>query len=161
MERYVPIIRQCFLEYQIPFNLSSGFGLKQSPLIRTFLNTLSLIEKGFEFREVLQLLNLSFIKKPATYNPDLLYRLFAEERIRYLSKERLMNLANSIKIKNNHSEEKPDEFNNIFHQLSILSGLLKFLFEFPKKTTASGFRSSFIKTLKQYGLLVWYQNSSN
>jgi len=160
MERYVPLLRQQFKDYQIPFNLSTGFTLTQSPLIRTFLNCLSLIESGFEYRNVLQFFNLSFIKKPESYNSTLLYRRFVEERVRYLSEDRLFKLSTSFQNNENQSQENLNEFDSIGHQVRILSGLLKPLFDFPKKSTVSGFRSSFINLLDTYGLLSWYQKSS-
>jgi ATP-dependent helicase/nuclease subunit B len=158
LEKYVPLIRQKFKDYQIPFNLSTGFNLNQSPLIRTFLNCIALIDGGFEYNEVLRFFNNAFIKTPEEWNPHLLRKIFTENRIRFLSKKQLEQLAGQLE-KSNHPGE--DAYFIKLQQIKLLTALLKLFYDFPLKADIATIRSSFIKLLNEQNLLSWYRDENN
>ncbi|MBN1408889.1 MAG: exodeoxyribonuclease V subunit gamma, partial [Calditrichaceae bacterium] len=158
LEKYVPLIRQKFKDFHIPFNLSTGYALNQSPLIRTFLNCLNLIDGGFEYNEMLRFFSNAFINEPAEWNPHLLRKIFTEKRIRYLSKKQLDWLADQIEL------SQPSDTDNYFnkrHQIKLLWQLVQPLYSFPLKAGITEFRSAYIHLLKKMNLLNWYQNENS
>ncbi|MEJ2542547.1 MAG: exodeoxyribonuclease V subunit gamma [Calditrichaceae bacterium] len=157
LEKYVPLLRQKFEDYKIPFNLSTGFVLNQSPLIRTFVNCLELIDGGFEYNDTLQFFNNAFIETREELNPHLLRKLLTEKRIRYLSKRQLDWLSSQIeKI----SQSNRDIYFDNKHQVELLSELLQPFYEFPLKSGIKEFRSAYIHLLKRLNLLIWYQDEN-
>ncbi|MGD9486562.1 MAG: PD-(D/E)XK nuclease family protein [Calditrichaceae bacterium] len=147
MERYVPLIRQVFTEHGIPFNLSTGYSLNQSPLILAFLNTLRLVESGFEYQKVFDLLNSNLIYKKEPINTTALYKLIVENRIKYLRP----GWQDKISIKQNHKSGK-----EIVSEIEKLNNFIKPFLLIPQKADIAEFRSHFIKLLKTNGLLTWY-----
>ncbi|MGD9898131.1 MAG: PD-(D/E)XK nuclease family protein [Calditrichaceae bacterium] len=147
MERYVPLIRQVFSEHGIPFNLSTGYSLNQSPLILAFLNTLRLVESGFEYQKVFDLLNSNLIYKKDPIDTIALYKLIVENRIKYLRP----GWQDKISKKQNYKSGK-----DIFSEIDKLNGFISSFLLIPQKANIAEFRSHFIKLLKTYGLLTWY-----
>lgn len=158
LENYVPLIRQKFKDYQIPLNLSTGFNLNQSPLIRTYLNCLDLIDGGFEYNEVLRFFNNAFIKTPEEWNPHLLRKIFTENRLRYFSKKQLNKLAGQLEKSNRPGD---DVYLDKLQQIKLLSKLLQPFYNFPLNDNITVIRSSFIKLLNEWNLLTWYRDENN
>ena len=158
LERYVPLICQKFKDYQIPYNLSTGFALNQSSLINTFLNCLNLIEGGFEYNDVLRFFNNAFINTPEQWNLHLLRKIFTESRIRYLSKKQLDRLSGHLEKSNRPNN---DEYLDKLNQVELIAALLRPFYDFPVKAGITEMRSSFVKLLSELNLLTWYQDENN
>ncbi len=158
LEKYVPLIRQKFKDYHIPFNLSTGFNLNQSPLIMTFLNCIDLIDGSFEYNKVLRFFNNAFIKTAEEWNPHLLRKIFTENRIRYLSKKQLNKLAGQLE-KSHHPDN--DVYLDKWQQIKLLLKLLQSFYNFPLNDNIIAIRSSFIKLLNEWNLLTWYRDDNN
>ncbi len=159
MDRYVPLIRSIFRDYDVPFNLSTGYGLNQSPLIRTFLNCLRLIESGFDYQKTLQLINSSFIKKSEPFNSALVYRILVENRVKYLKRDWTKGLKNISSIdKNNAASSKREQpqFTDNIYQVELLNSFLQPFYKIPQKAAVTKFRSDYINLLNKSGLLNWY-----
>ena len=158
LERYVPLIRQKFRDFQIPFNLSTGYSLNQSPLIRTFLNCLNLIDGGFEYNEVIRFFINTFIQTPEELNPVLLRKILTENRVRYISAQRLNHLSGILERTNGSGRES---YRDKQFQVELISNLLQVFFEFPLKTDISSLRSAYIKLLNKLNLISWYDNENS
>ena len=153
-ERYVPLIRQVLPEFQIPYNLSAGFNLKQSPLIRLFLKALYLPQSGFEFERVLGFFQSDFISKTFQYDRALLRKIFVQLRCRYLSSGWPERVNDKIGAK--EKEEK-----GLAQQLNGLQQLLEPFYHLPNRAPVREFRKTYIELLRSLGLLHWFKNENS
>ncbi len=62
LEKYAPLVRKIFSDFAVPFNLSTGFKLSQSPLIQAYLQILTLRISNFETEEMVKLLSSPFLR---------------------------------------------------------------------------------------------------
>ncbi len=147
LEKYIPLLRRAFGQYDIPYNLSTGMRLRQSPLIQNFLRCLKVIESGFEYRNTLELLNSPFLKMDSKVNLYRLYSVLIEKRMRYLTERWDERLLKSMK-----ENERGKWGKSIQQIVQILTPL----YRAPADFTADEFRHYFIGLLRQLGFLDWY-----
>ncbi len=147
LEKYIPILRRTFEAYGIPYNLSTGLRLHQSPLIRTFLRCLQVVESRFEYRKTLELLNSPFLRLQGKINLDRLHRKLIEQRMRYLSPGWAERLLHTLPDKERDEWAEP---------LRLINEKLKPLYQTPSVFKAADFRVYFIALLQELGLLEWY-----
>ena len=152
LESYVPLIRQTFSRYGIPFNLSTGFALKQSPLIRLYIQTLKLITSSFEWQKIKNLLSSSFILTDEI-NLSSIQSILIKLRIRNLRPGQIEFLKNS-KIVSQLPEEERDAFNRSLEKLEQF--LLPF-YEFPQNAGINDFYDAYVSLLQKLNLLNWYK----
>lgn len=156
MEKYGPLVRRAFKAYGIPLNLSTGYTLSQSPLIRLFLNLLNLIISGFDFRKTLHVLNSSFISKPEIFNSDTLLRILVEYRIKNLRCGWHSALKKTLIKRNDQSPALPQKLT----QIDNLDNILGCLYEMPRQLSPGEFRSAFIKMLNSLDILNWHKQET-
>ncbi len=164
LDRYVDDLRRILRDCGLPFNLSTGFRLNQSPLIRAFLAPLRLREANYPFRKTLQLFDSGLIGKAADYNHALLYTLCTEHRTRYLTVkniERLLDKIQSAKNKKRRpSEENTENFSDAVYQLNQLKTLLSQLYDLPPQADILTYRNRLIAIWREWGLLTWYREEN-
>lgn len=164
MERYAPLLRTTFREYAIPMNLSTGFRLNQSPLIRLFLSALRLIDSGFEAQMAVKFFQSNFIIKYDGFDPRLLQDELVNARIKFLTKGwtdiALNRLANRLKITEEKEADALDFFAEVEAQFKQFADLLEAFYQFPGQGRAQDFRRAYIELLRQLGLLDWYKSGS-
>ena len=61
IETYAPLIHILFKEHELPYNLSTGLALTQSPLIKTYLQVLKIVINGFHNDDISDLIISPFI----------------------------------------------------------------------------------------------------
>ncbi len=157
LERYVPDIRRVFRDFDLPINLSTGFPLIQSPLVRQFLNTLQAIANGFPLESVFQLLQSPFTLPPASMNPDYLYRLLVKYRLRHLSPGWEQRLTQAPEYQN--SADRPEEENLPF-QMRLLQEYLAPYYSVPHRKPVAVFYEQLKSFWKNIGLFDWYRLDS-
>lgn len=153
LESYAPLIRQIFREYEIPFNISTGFRLIQSPLIRTFLDVLTIRESGLETADLLELLRASLLEIFSEKETLALQAFFFGKRIRHLSRRRLEIL---IEEQSGRSAQARDT-------QALLKKLMDFLkpfYDIPDKQPPSQFRTVGLNLFRHCNLLGWYKRPS-
>jgi ATP-dependent helicase/DNAse subunit B len=149
LERYVSLIRTVFNEHQLPYNLSTGFKLNQSPLIQLFLNVLKWIISGYDSTKALELINNQFIEIENRTGIGVIFKQIARYRIQYLSPFALRKFKEKLQQRGYDS--------NLIELIEQLSGLLKPFYDFPKNGTITQLRNAYIGLLKNIGLLDWYK----
>ncbi len=75
LEAYAPIIRRVFRRFKIPFNLSTGFALAQSPLILAYLQVFEIVLSGFGCTAFYKLLISPFCGRVIGIDSHLFMRL--------------------------------------------------------------------------------------
>ncbi|MCB0281582.1 MAG: exodeoxyribonuclease V subunit gamma [Calditrichaeota bacterium] len=161
MEKYVPFIRRIFTEYGIPFNLSTGFALKQSPLINTLLNALHITIKRFEYNQIFNLHNSPFIgvnKKSSSAQKltfSKIYKELTTNRVRYLlpgwQKQLTETMAKSGRQVNENLQKEMDQlslFLKPFHAFSL------------QPRSAGKLHSDYLNLLKDCEALDWYTDAN-
>ncbi|KAA3614952.1 MAG: hypothetical protein D8M58_10895 [Calditrichaeota bacterium] len=151
METYVPSIRRIFDEYGIPFNLSTGYPLKQSPLISTLLSVLDVIDENFEYGRVSNIIQSPFLNKEGT-NYNYLFKAIIKNRIRFLTSGWDERLIKSI----NRSGDRISEIleQQITHLKTFLEPFYKFA---PGKQPVLQYKNEFLVLLEQSAALQWYE----
>ena len=152
LEQYVPILRQVFRRFHIPFNLSTGFALNQSPLIKLFLQPLRLAASGCEWEQIMGFLNNPLLPLRAIEFTRL-NALLAEQRRTRLTPgwaEYLFKSAAFMRL-------KAEEQKEIREQAGLINETLDLLCAFPKQAAVTEFRQVFIKLLSDLKLLRWYE----
>jgi ATP-dependent helicase/DNAse subunit B len=166
LERYAPLIRRIFPEYGLPFNLSTGFRLSQSTLVRQLLAVLSLIEGGYETTGVIRFMQSALVKKYDDFNPALLSNAFVKSRLRRLLPGWPDKVRRALRLDASRGEEIPEvdgktAYKNAEYQITQLSGWLEKFYAFPRQATVTRFRDAYIRLLSETGLLQWYHHESN
>jgi len=84
IEKYVPLIKNIFKDYDIPFNLSTGFSLAESPLIQSFMQVLRIVTSRFHTDEVYKLALSPFLKQSLIEEASLISHGARKIRLNYL-----------------------------------------------------------------------------
>jgi len=163
MELYVPLIRMIFKEYEIPYNLSTGFPLAQAPLILCFLKVLKVIISEFASNELYYLLASPFLKLDAPVDMGAFKYMTGQLRIKHLlgnwdEKLRSFILYHERKEDIDSENEKTVFLIKCKTVLENLPLLLEKLKTLPKIQTVQQFRSHYLKLLADLGLSRWYEN---
>ncbi len=157
LENYVPTIRKTFGRFGIPMNLSTGYSLHQSPLIRTFMKVLLLIRERLPVKTVWSFLLSNFIELPVEFNAHLLFKFLIERRITHLNPALLDRLIQSPALLPTGSTPSS---HNLKYQLELLEQILHPLFDYPTRLSAPDFRIRLVDLLNQLGLLHWYEKNT-
>jgi ATP-dependent helicase/nuclease subunit B len=67
LDKYLPLIRDCFASYGIPANISWGFAVSQSPVANAILSLLELVSQNYHRAQLLRVLNSPYFH--ITYEP--------------------------------------------------------------------------------------------
>jgi len=155
MDHYVPLIRRIFPEYGLPFNLSTGFQLHQSSLVRHFLAIPALIEYGYEADIVIRFMQSELVATFDDFNPKLLRSLIVSGRIRYLAQ----GWADKVKpARKTSSSPGRSPFEDPEYQITQLTVWMEKLYSFPRSASVQQFRKAYIHLLGESGLLRWYHS---
>ncbi len=157
LEKYVPLIRRVFKDFGLPFNLSTGFELTQSPLIGAFLMVLKLMDESFPAEATLGFLQNQFLNLEKPLNFTLLQRLIFKARLHSLSFSNLERLKEQIPHFLNDEEEELQDIEEWQTQVSLLQQVLQPFYDFPTEAPAEVFRKKYLDLCAQLGLLNWYQ----
>ncbi len=152
LERYVPLIRQEFKKFGIPYNLSTGFSLRQAPLIRLFLKPLEWILSGYLWKDLQTWLQSPLLNRPPI-DVRRLHGFLIEKRIQRLTPgwtEKVLAAA---------AKETPDNREALGKVVQTLNIFLQPVYNFPQKGTVQEFRAALISLLNSLGLLHWYQRT--
>ncbi len=152
LERYVPLIRQEFKKFGIPYNLSTGFSLKQAPLIRLFLKPLEWILSGFQWKHL-----QTWVQSPLLNTPPIdMRRLHA-----FLVEKRMQRLTPGWpeKVVAAAANETPENREALSEAVQSLNAFLQPVYNFPSKGTVQEFRIAFIALLNSLALLRWYERT--
>ncbi len=152
LEQYVPLIRQVFRRFHIPFNLSTGFALNQSPLIKLFLQPLRLAASGCEWNAALGFLNNPLFQSHE-FNFKSLNALLAETRLTRFTPGWVEYLFNTSVFKRLKTEQQEE----IRLQIERIEEVLALLCSFPKQASITDYRQTFIRLLSELKLLHWYE----
>ncbi len=177
LEQYAPLIHEIFPKYGLPetglpYNLSTGFQLSQSPLIRSFMLLLEIPLFGFDAKKVEQLLVTPFL------SPALRKRIPAEVVYAVTSELRITQLVGDIREKiANHlaflEQQKMMAGEDAYTQRDIeqrikplqqyaedFCELLDWLSEVNKKQSVGEFRKCYLELLDRLGFLKWYRSEN-
>jgi len=147
-ENYAPLLRRIFKKHGVPLNLSTGYPLRQSPLIETFVSLMETIIQGFGVEQVMNLYHSPFLKKNAV-TMDGLHKYFIESRIRRLAKgwEKQLRLP-ATKAERLH--EAIDALNLFLQPLYVFGN---------GERDSDTFHRDLIRLLRDSGGFGWYHNT--
>jgi len=153
LETYAPVLRQIFKDYEIPFNLSTGFRLVQSPLVRTFLEILNIKTSGFDAEILFRLLRSPLINGPPEFDVFRFQSYLNSKRIRHFPKSQITSILHA------YAAEHPDD-DQAEKFIPFLSASLKPLYELPDKLSVEEFRSHSMSLFSHFGILEWYKKEN-
>jgi ATP-dependent helicase/DNAse subunit B len=161
LEKYVPFIKKTFNDFQLPFNLSTGFNLAESPLIQTFMQVLRIVISGFQTTEVFKLAISPFLRKQLTEEANLIRQTARKIRLNYLQGNWEERIRRTV-IPPEDESIIPTSGRITEDQLEIMieniSHLLETIHPLTEKQPAENFMTVYIRVLKNLGLLDWYQH---
>ncbi|MBN2423745.1 MAG: exodeoxyribonuclease V subunit gamma [Calditrichaceae bacterium] len=154
LDCYAPMIRKVFKDFNIPFNLSTGNPLNQSPLIQKYIKILSVVNEGFKTQSVFEMM-FSLMRFSEEENGLMaLYRFIIDQRIRYLNS----GWAEIVRRKINDSDVLTDgDKQKLTACLTKYHKKLNILYDFNQDMTIESFRKQYLKALKEFDLLNWYK----
>ena len=179
LEQYAPLIHEIFPQYGLPdnglpYNLSTGFQLSQSPLIRSFLLALEVPVLGFEVRKFLQLLSSPFFKAPEDKTVDLnaVKQLAREMRLTHFRGNWEKKLADRLdylrSILETAIDEDELEQKRIREKIALfestkerLAAIIETLQPLDKKQPVQDFRQRYLQILTDFGFLNWYKEQNS
>nr|HQU73611.1 exodeoxyribonuclease V subunit gamma [Calditrichia bacterium] len=170
LERYAALIRDIFPRHGLPFNLSTGLALNQSPLVRSFLLALEVPLSGFESGRLLQLVSSPFFRPQAYMQvsaPDL-KALCRELRITHFSGKWRDHLREQVAYLSRLREEMAGEDELALRDIDLrlnrlqtlekpLASLLNPFRELARPHGAAAFRDAFLSILRKLNFLDWYK----
>ncbi|TFG96858.1 MAG: hypothetical protein E4H13_11665 [Calditrichales bacterium] len=159
IEKYAPLIRQVFHEFQIPFNLSTGFSLQESPLIQAFMQVLRIAARGFSCDDMYQLLLSPFLSAPLVEEADLIRRTAAKYRLTYLT-DSWPDLIRGY-FKRNKDFPPFDKYygEKLDSMLEGIADIYTKIKPLSQPLTAAAFHRTYMDTLQGLGLLTWYEQN--
>jgi ATP-dependent helicase/DNAse subunit B len=161
LEKYVPLIKKLFKDYDIPFNLSTGFSLAESPLIQSFMQVLRIVISGFQTDEVFKLAISPFLKQNLLHEANLIRQSARKIRLNHLQgnwEQRIRKLIGPMDddeaLTQIRGKIPEDQLNRM---LENISGFLLTIKPLSEKLSAEKFQSVYTEVLKGLGLMEWYQ----
>lgn len=156
LENYVAGIQRIFTEYKIPFNLSTGLPLKQSPLIAVMINLLDLVQENFEYERVFHLYQSPFFESVDKYESIYLYKAIIKGRVKYLTRDWEIKLEKNLKAKGEWLRKESKV------QVDALKTFLEPFYGFgTSKRSINKFREDYLALLQSTGLFEWYKLDSS
>lgn len=155
LEKYVPVINRVFTEYGIPFNLSTGYPLKQSPLMTVMIRVLDTVNEGFDFRNVFHLCQSPFFKSDPGLTGTSLYKALVKGRIRHLSYNWDSRLLKNLE---NMGERLNDTLKNQLQSLKLF--LDPFINFGTHNRSVKNFKADYLNLLRQSTLIEWYKHEN-
>ncbi len=160
LELYAPLIKKAFREFGIPFNLSTGFPLEESPLIQTYLHVLRIAAYGNRLEDMYKLALSPFLKESLLEEAQFLFQTASKCNIRFLSgdwQEKILHLfsADSRDVINlgNISRTSSEDAKMKLERIKMLGDVIQPL---TKSGSIGDLHSLYLKTLDSLGLLKWY-----
>lgn len=155
LEIYVPHIRRIFEDYGIPYNLSTGYALSQSPLIGLFVRLLDAVRENLEYGRVMQLYQSPFLKRNKPLADDLLFREVITRRVRHLNPGWIEQL---LKAHITAEGENSNKLSALQRSAGQLEQFMQPLYVFGRQSrNADSFREDFLRLLRGTGALEWYK----
>jgi len=162
IEKYVPLIKNIFKDHDLPYNLSTGFSLAESPIIQSFVQVLRIVISRYHTDEVYKLALSPFLKHKLVEEANLINQGAKKIRLTYLNgnwdqrfrklfgpgedDEQLMRISG--KISNEKLNELIDNISAFINTINPLAG----------KHTAEEFQKIYSDVLRNLGLLDWYKH---
>lgn len=150
LEKSAEEIRQVFDEFEIPYNLSTGYSLKKSQLIGSFLQVLKVVKNGYLVPDVQNLISSPFL------SPD--------HRINFKEFQEIINTFRVSRFSSGWFEKHGQKFQSMETEKAAVFEQLKQIFltleNLKTAFTASEFHEKYILVLRELGFLDWYQNNS-
>jgi ATP-dependent helicase/nuclease subunit B len=155
LEKYVPAISRIFTEFGIPYNISTGYPLKQSPLTAALISVIDVVNENFEYNKIFTLYQSPFFKSGYNYLAVILYKALVKGRIKYLVKNWDEKLLNNLQSKGERISD------NLHVQIKKLKLFLDAFKTFGNHNrTASRFKTDYLTLLKNSSLSEWYKRDS-
>jgi ATP-dependent helicase/nuclease subunit B len=146
LEKYASLIRKVFAEFEIPYNLSTGFRLSQSPLIQAYLQIIALRISNFEIGNMEKLLLSPFLHPDHRINIRQYHQITREHRIKRFN--------GSWREKLNLSDDKDPEMVTEFAQK--ISKICEIILHLDSVTRRDELPGVFLETLDRLGMLQWF-----
>jgi ATP-dependent helicase/DNAse subunit B len=153
LEGYFNTIKSVFDEYEIPVNISTGYPLLNSYLIKSYLQVLKIIISGFSLNEIFKLFLSPFYKSRELFNYNDFKKIAVRLRLTHIRGNWLQLFENLIQHEKTIyasaiSQELIQSFRNeLIHLLEILSIL-------NGKLTIQEFYNNYLIVLKKLGLII-------
>ena len=151
LEKYAAIIRQVFGEFEIPFNLSTGLALSQSPLIQAYLQVLKVRISGFAAEELRRLLVSPFLNEQYRVNITRFQQLVMRNQIARFEE----NWADRFVKQNPETQEETNVLISKINRIVNLIAALKTNLPFDET------RVEYFKLLDQLGMLKYQEGPLN
>jgi len=146
LEKYAHKIRQTMVEFEIPFNLSTGFSLAQSPLVQTCLQVLKIRISGFDVHEVRKLLISSFISPELRVNLNQFNKLVSLLNIQRFYDNWEISITDSEWYAKEESEPLISAINYIRSEISRLTYQIDY----------GDITIEYLRVLDKLGILDWF-----
>jgi ATP-dependent helicase/DNAse subunit B len=161
VEKYVPLIKKIFKDYGLPFNLSTGFNLAESPLIQSFMQVLKIVISNFQTEEVFKLAISPFLRQNLSSEANFLRQSARKIRLNYLQgnwEQRIRQLIKSLDDDESVTQIRGDLSNDQLNQiLESISAIISTIQPLSQKFSSEKFQSVYSDVLKELGLMAWYQ----
>jgi len=153
LEAYFNTVKSVFNEYKIPVNISTGYPLLNSHLIKSYLQVLKIIISGFSINEIFKLFLSPFYQSKETINYNEFKRIAARLRLTHIRGNWQQLLDNLLQQKNlfysyRISQESIKSFKN------ELKWLQEILFPLDSNLSIQDFYTVYLTVLKKLGLFV-------
>ena len=160
LEVYFNTIKSVFNEYDIPVNISTGYPLLNSYLIKSYLQILKIILSGFSLNEIFKLLLSPFYQSKASINFSSFKKIAIKLRLTHLR-------GNWQQLLNNKIQQK-----NVYYTAGIsnesflsfkdeLTNLLEIIETLNKEVPAQDFYTNYLTVLKKLGLFIGENTKNN
>ena len=153
LEVYAPLIRRIFGKYKIPYNLSTGFSLSESPLILAYLQVLVIVISGYNSAEIHKLLISPFCRLADGIDGHIFLKLTSKLRIRHVTGDWQKRFISAIG-EDGAKFTLPEEILKV--QIEKIEKILNRLKTLEHPGSAEDLYNRFLGTLQDLGMLEWY-----
>jgi ATP-dependent helicase/nuclease subunit B len=166
VEKYFSLLTTVFKQYEIPYNISTGFSLAQSPLIKAYLQVIKAVLSNFRLEDIYQLITSPFLTWEYQIDPIIFSQLSSRLGLRHFGNDWYKGIEEVIKCKSEYDKYQNSITATSFEEkvkttIKGLQWLFRILLKLKKKFSARDFHTAYLQVLKKLGMLDWYAREND
>ncbi len=158
LEAYASLIRRTFRKFKIPYNLSTGFSLAQSPLVLAYVQVIEIVLSRYNCDAFQRLLISPFCRFKNDADAHLFSRIVTKLHIRYLTgnwQKKLGTLDAGPGMRAEFNAE------NLSSLIASINDILAILRRLEQPAPIGELYTTYLAVLQDLGMLRWYERDDS
>jgi len=158
LEAYAPLIRRIFRKFKIPYNLSTGFSLAQSPLVLAYVQVIEIVLSRYDCNAFQRVLISPFCRFRSGADAHLFNRLTTKLHVQYLTgnwQQKLATIAAGTGMK---AEFNAEDLSSLMASINDILAILRRL---EQPLPIGELCATYLAVLQDLGMIQWYERDDS